>query len=212
MQDAVPLGVEVGGFPEYRLPGLAHDVVAGTILARGHQAQHFERSSSAEQGEDQRLDDAERASDRARVSPRFEVMRAGNVPGRLDRCFVDRVPERDRLRDLRHARGEVEIGGGIEDGIAAQDDERLDRARVHRGDDRGERADARKRRILRLVVADRLARVAEKRVQRAARGVDGRGLAFPGHDQPRAAVRQKILGKRVDPARVDSRDAGSRRG
>ncbi len=40
--------------------------------------------------------------------------------------------------------------------------------------------------------------------------MDGRGLAFPSHDQPLAAVRQKILGKGVDPARVDTRDAGSR--
>ena len=39
----------------------------------------------------------------------------------------------------------------------------------------------------------------------------GRGLAFPSHDQPLAAVRQKVLGKGVDPARVDTRDAGSRR-
>ena len=128
----------------------------------------------------------------------------------MDGCFVDRVPERDRLRDLRHRRGEVEIGGGIEYRIAAQDDERLDRARLHRGDERGERADARKRRVLRLVVADRLAGVAEIRVQRADRGVDSRGLAFPGDDQPLAAVRQKVLGKGVDPARVDTRDAGSR--
>ena len=117
--------------------------------------------SSAEQGEDQRLDDAERAANRARVSPRFEVMRARNVPLRLGGCFVDRVPERDRVRDLRHGRGEVEIGGGIEHRIAAEDDERLDRARLHRGDERGQRAHARKRRVLRLVVADRLAGVAE---------------------------------------------------
>ena len=40
--------------------------------------------------------------------------------------------------------------------------------------------------------------------------MDGRGLAFPSHDQPLAAVRQKVLGKGVDPARVDTRDAGSR--
>ena len=73
--------------PEDRFPGLPHDVVAGTILAPDHQPQHFDGGSSAEQGEDQRLDDAERASNRARVSPRFEVMRAGNVPRRLGRMF-----------------------------------------------------------------------------------------------------------------------------
>src|SRR5687768_18208435 len=43
-----------------------------------------------------------RAADGSRVAPRFEVVRAGNVPGRLDRRLVDRVPERDRQRDLRH--------------------------------------------------------------------------------------------------------------
>ena len=209
MQDAVPLLVELG-LSQDRFPGVAHDVVAGTILVPDHQPQHFNRGSSAEQRKDQRLDDAERASNRARVSPRFEVVRAGNMPLRLGGCFVDRVPERDRVRDLRHGRGEVEIGGGIEHRIAAQDDERLDRARLHRGDERGQRAHARKRRVLRLVVADRLAGVAEMRVQRADRGVDGRGLALSGHDQPLAAVRQKVLGKGVDPARVDTRDAGSR--
>ena len=120
VEDAVPFPVELG-LPQDRSPGLPHDVVAGTILPPDHQPQHFDGGSSAEQREDQRLDDAERASHRARVSPRFEVMRAGNVPGRLAGCLVDRVPERDRLRGLRHGRGEVEIGGGIEHRIAAQD-------------------------------------------------------------------------------------------
>ena len=138
-------------------------------------------------------------------------MRAGNVPGRPDGCLVDRVPERDRLRDLRHGRGEVQVGGRIEDRITTEDDEGLDRARLHRRDERGERADARKRRILRLVVADRLARVAEIRVQRANGGVDRRRLPFPGHDQSLASVRQKILGDGVDPARVDTRGDGCRR-
>ena len=127
MQDAVPLRVEVSR-AEDRCPGLPHDVVAGTILVSRHQPEHFDRRPATEQGQDQRLDDAERAADRTRVSPRFEVMRAGKVPGRLDRCFVDRVPERDRLWDLGQGRGEVEIGGRIEYRIAAQDDERLDRA------------------------------------------------------------------------------------
>ena len=209
MQDAVPLPVELA-LAQDRVPGLPHDVVTGAILASHHQPQHFNERSSAEQGEDQWLDDAERASNRARVSPRFEVVSTRNMPLRLGGCFIDSVPERDRMRDLRHRRGEVEIGRGIEHRIAPQDDERLNRARFHRGDERNQRAHARKRRVLRLVVADRLACVAEIRVQGADRGMDGRGLAFPSHDEPLAAVRQKVLGKGVDPARVDTRDAGSR--
>ena len=39
--------------------------------------------------------------------------------------------------------------------------------------------------------------------------MDGRRLAFACDDQPLAAVHQKILGQGVDPARVDTRDAGS---
>ena len=120
------------------------------------------------------------------------------------------MPERDRLGDLRHRRREVEIGGGIEDRIAAEDDERLDRARLHRGDEGRQRAHARKRRVLRLVVADRLARIAEKRVQRADRGVDGRGLTIARDDQSLAAVGLKILGEGVDPARVHTRDTAAR--
>ena len=88
MQDAVPFLVELGLAQDW-FPCLAHDVVAGTILAPDHQPQHFDGTSTAEQREDQRLDDAERAADGARVSPRLEVMRAGNVPGCLDGCFVD---------------------------------------------------------------------------------------------------------------------------
>ena len=42
MQDAVPLLVELG-LAQDRFPGVAHDVVAGTILAADHQPQHFDR-------------------------------------------------------------------------------------------------------------------------------------------------------------------------
>ena len=209
MQDAVPLLVELA-LAQDRRPGLPHDVVTGPILAARHQPKHFNGGSSAEQRENQWLDDAERASNGARVSPRFEVVRTRDMPLRLGGCFIGRVPERDRMRDLRHRRSEVEIGRGIEHWIAPQDDERLNRAPIHRGDERNQRAHARKRRVLRLVVADRRACVAEIRVQGADGGVDGRGLALASHDEPFAAVRQKVLGKGVNPARVDSRDAGSR--
>ncbi len=208
VQDAVPLPVELALAQDWR-PGLPHDVVTGPILACHHQPQHFNGGSSAEQGEDQWLDDAERASNRARVSPRFEVVSTRDMPLRLGGCFIDGVPERDRVGDLRHRRGEVEIGRGIEHRIAAQDDERLNRAPIHRGDQRNQRAHARKRRVLRLGVGDRLACVAEIRVEGADRGVDGRGLAFPSHDEPLAAVRQKVLGQSVDPPSVDTRDVGS---
>ena len=203
MQDAVPFLVELV-VAQDRIPGLSHDVVAGTILAARQQPQQLNRRSTAEQREDEGLDDAEWASSRARVAPRFEVVRPRDMPLRLRGGFIDGVPERDRVWDLRHGRGEVEIGRSIEHRIAAQDDERLNRAPLHRGDERGQRLHARKRRVLCLVVGDRLTCVAEIRVQGADRGVDGRGLAFPGDNQPLAAVRQEVLRKGVDPARVDA--------
>src|SRR5687767_11132355 len=47
------------------------------------------------------------------------------------------------------------------------------------------------------------------RVQRAHRGVDTRGLALSGDNQPLAAVRQKVLGNGVDPAPIDAGDLRS---
>ena len=125
----------------------------------------------------------------------------------LDGCFVDRVPERDRVRDLRHGRGEVEIGGGIEHRIAAQDDERLDRARLHRGDERGERADARKRRILRLVVADRLAGVAEMTcsARRRRRGRPRAGVPQPRSTPCRGSPEDPWQGRRSSAGRHPGR-------
>ena len=48
------------------------------------------------------------------------------------------------------------------------------------------------------------------RVQRAHRGVDSRGLALSGYNEPLATVRQKVLGNGVDPARVDTGDVRCR--
>ena len=70
MQNAVPLRVELG-LAQDRRPRVPHDVVARAIHATDHQPQHFDRGLSAKQRKDQRLDDAERTSDGARVSPRF---------------------------------------------------------------------------------------------------------------------------------------------
>jgi len=73
------------------------------------------------------VDDADCASNRARVSPRFEVVSAsGYLPLRYGGCFVGRVPERDEWGTFAMAEAKSEIGGGIEHRIAAQDDERLD--------------------------------------------------------------------------------------
>ena len=209
MQHAVPLLVELT-FAENRFPRLPHDVVAGTLLASDHEPQQFDRAAPPVERQDQRLDDTHGSANRARVSPRFEEMRAGNMPLSFGCGFVNRVGERDRVRHFRQRAGKVEIGRSIEHRVAAQDDERLDRACLHRRDERGQRARTGQRRILHFVVADRRSVVAKMSVQGADRGVDGRGLAIAGNDQPLAAIREEVLGERVEPARIDTSDTRSR--
>mgnify|MGYP003694000531 CR=1 FL=1 len=51
----------------------------------------------------------------ARASPHDSGSARGDVPLCFGGGFVDRVPERDRVRHFREGRREVEIGGGIED-------------------------------------------------------------------------------------------------
>ncbi len=68
MEDPVPFLLELR-LAEDRLPGLADDVVAGTVLIDDHQPQHFDRASSAEQGKNERLDDAHGAADGAGIPP-----------------------------------------------------------------------------------------------------------------------------------------------
>ena len=58
-----------------RLPVLPHDVVAVALRPIRHRRDHFVRRLAAVQRLDQRLHDRHGAVDRARVAPRFEVVR-----------------------------------------------------------------------------------------------------------------------------------------
>ena len=88
---------------------------------------------------DQRLDDRDRAVVRARVAPRLEVVRLGDVPVHVHRRLVVVRREVRAERHLVHRLDEREVARRVVDRIAAEDDERLHGAGVHVGDELLER-------------------------------------------------------------------------
>ena len=98
--------------------------------------------------------------------------------------------------------GEPEIGRRGVHRVAADDDEDVDLAGVHVGDEIPKRVELIGRfRFDRLRVDDRLADVAKRLVDAVRQGVDGGRLAVAGDDEAAAAMRLQILSDRVDPFR-----------
>ena len=65
---------------------------------------------------------------RERIAPRFEEMRGGHMGRRRGAGLVDVQAEADDLLDLAEQLVEAEFGRRVEGRIAAENDERLDRA------------------------------------------------------------------------------------
>ena len=108
--------------------------------------------------------------------------------------------EVDAELHLAHRVGERQIGRRGVDRIAADDDEQIDLAGVHVGDEIAQRRELIDRLGFdRVGVDDRLADVAERLVHRVRERVDDRRLAVAGDDEARSAVRLQILGDRGDP-------------
>ncbi len=84
--------------------------------------------------QDQRLHDGDGAVVGPGIAPGFQEMRFGNVPLAQFRGLVGVEPHVDAQLHFRHALGEVEIHGRVVDRIAADDDEGIDFAGVHVGD------------------------------------------------------------------------------
>ena len=101
---------------------------------------------------------------------------------------------------MSSASANCEVGRRGVDRVAAEDDEDVDPAGVHVGDELAQRLQLIDRRGLdRLGVDDRRAGVAERLVHRVRERVDGRRLAVAGDHEARAAMRLQILGDRGDP-------------
>ena len=94
----------------------------------------------------------------------------------------------------------MQIGRRGVDRVAADDDEQVDLAGVHVGDEIAQRVELIDRLGLdRSRVDDGLADVAERLVHRVRERVDRRRLTVAGDDEAAPAMRLQILGDGVDP-------------
>ena len=114
------------GLAEQRPPGLPHEVVARLVLAAREQAQHLDARSCRRRGAGSAAGrrSACRSSRGRRPRSRGSA-RCGHVPRRERRGLVDVAAEVDELLGLGRRGREVEVGGRVVGGVAAEDDERL---------------------------------------------------------------------------------------
>src|SRR3989449_54666 len=114
-----------------RFPGLTHAVVAGKPGFFAESADHVVRRLALIERCDQRLDDAGRAVGRARVAPRFEEIRCGDVPLATVRRLVHIGTQVDRDANFFQLRRKIKIMRSVVDGIATEENQRVHAARVH---------------------------------------------------------------------------------
>ena len=122
--------------------------------------EHFNFRQPAEERQNHRLNRQDRPVEGAGIAPRFEVVRRREMGrrGRVHaRGFVDVVAEANDLAHGLLQRDPIKIGRGIVRGIAAENDECLDRTALDRGRETAERGGTR---LFRRHELDRLAHVA----------------------------------------------------
>ncbi len=174
------------------LPVGAEDVGARLPRLLGHErADHLVGRPSAVERRDQRLNDGDDAVGRARVAPRFQVVRGRDVPLAERRGLVPVQAVMDRQPHLpgRQEFAELQIRGSRVDRVALEDDQRIDLAGLHVGGQRAERRQLVGRLGLDRFGDDhRLADVAERLVDRVNQRVHRRRLFVARDDQARAPV------------------------
>jgi hypothetical protein len=146
----------------------------------------------------------------ARVAPRFEEVRFGNVPMAQRRRLIVVLTQMGAELHLVQRVGEFQVGRRRVDGIAAHDQQYVHSAGVHVGDEVANRRELIDRlRFDGLRVDDGLAGVAERGVHRVRERVDRWRLMISGDDEAGAAMRLEIFRNRVDPF-LDGRPQGLR--
>ena len=111
--------------PRVDVPEPADDVVSRSLWTVAEGRHQFVRGLPAVERRDERLDDRRRAVMSARVAPRFEEVRLGNVPVAQCRCLVFVQAEVHAQRHPPHRPGEVEVGRSGVHRIPGDDDEQL---------------------------------------------------------------------------------------
>ena len=136
MQRLAPELLEVGAGVLF-LPVGANQIVAGRVGLTGEQRDEFQSALAVIERSDQRLNDADGAVVRAGIAPRFKFVRSGNVPLAEFGSFVLIKPIVNTKRSLAAFQGvgEVQIGRSIVGRVAAEDDQQIDFAAVHVGDE-----------------------------------------------------------------------------
>ena len=119
------------------LPKGAHYIVTIDLSLAGEQRDKFNCALAVVKRRNQRLDDARRAVVGASVTPGFEFVRRVDVPLAKLGGFVliESVMNAKRNFAARHRVGKVKIGGRVVDRIAAENDQQIDFAAAHVGDE-----------------------------------------------------------------------------
>ncbi len=129
---------------EARHPGFPHRRVGRRIDPAAQHLEDLMRAAAAIKRRDQRLDQRDRAVDRAPVAPALERMGERQVPAAGLRGLVGMKPGMDAHAHARQQLGKFQIAGRGIDRIAIQDQERIDAARRHVPGKIGERAGVRR--------------------------------------------------------------------
>ena len=169
MQGLAPELLEVGA-GVLLLPVSASQVVSGGVGLAGEQRDEFQCALAVVERSDQRLDDADGAVVGAGIAPGFEFVSRIDVPLAEFGGFVliEAVVNAQRNFAALQCVGEIQIGGRIVGRIAAENDQQIDFAAVHVGDEIFDRFGLIDRiRVDRIGVEDGLADVAELRIQRS---------------------------------------------
>ena len=167
-------------------------------------------AAPAEERRDERLLDGDRAVDGAEIAPGLKLVGARRMPeARLAR-LVGVQGEVHGRAERAELFAELEVGRSVVDGVAAQDEQRADRALadvVDEGLEAGRWVGL--ERLGDGVVADGVAGVAERSIERVHERVDARGLPRAGDQDALGAGASELLGDDRDPLGGDGRRRGA---
>ena len=166
-----------------------------------------EFAHAVEERQNHRLDRHDGAVGRPRIAPRLKEMGAGEVHAGLRRRLVHLIPVTDHIRNGSLQGGPVEVGRGVVNRVAADDDERLHRPGLDGGSQVPQRGGAARFRDDKI---DRPADGAERRVHQVRERVHGGRLVGAGNNQALPGVCQQISGTFGNPLRFDVDPLGER--
>ncbi|PYX22190.1 MAG: hypothetical protein DMG82_15295 [Acidobacteria bacterium] len=194
VQRLAPEGFEVAA-GMLLLPVGADQVVSGRVGDSGECRDEFMSALAGVEWRDQGLNDAGGSVVRAGIAPGFKRVRFVYMPVAIlgGLILVETVMDPDRDVGSLERIGEAEIGRRIVDRIAAHDDQHVDFARPHVGNQvaqglgliDGISVD-------RVGIDDRLTNVSERAVYRMCQRVDQRRLVLAGNHHTRTMVPSKI--------------------